>query len=113
MNRREPDQLGNKLDEFLKPMMTGIGGVERQAALSTYLTGLLLDRERNRRAYGCATGRLRRTSSRRWRSAYGTHAISRAPSAFAKAATCDATRAGSRSRRTHASVAGLARVSVE
>jgi len=38
MNRREPDQLGNKLDEFLKPMMTGIGGVERQAALSTYLT---------------------------------------------------------------------------
>jgi len=46
MNRRELDRLRRELDEFLQSMMTGMGRVERQAALRTYVTGLLLDGER-------------------------------------------------------------------
>ena len=46
MKRRELQRLGRELHEFLGSMVSDMGGLERRAALSAYLTGLLLDGDR-------------------------------------------------------------------
>ena len=46
MNRRELDRLGRELREFLESMTDQMGRPERRAAMTAYLTGLLLDGER-------------------------------------------------------------------
>lgn len=46
MNRRELKRLDRELGEYVESMVKGMGRVERRAALSSYVTGLLLDGER-------------------------------------------------------------------
>jgi SRSO17 transposase len=46
MNRRELKRLDQELNDYVASMVAGMGRVERRAALSSYVTGLLLDGER-------------------------------------------------------------------
>jgi SRSO17 transposase len=46
MNRRELERLGRELREFLESMTDQMGRPERRAAMTAYLTGLLLDGDR-------------------------------------------------------------------
>lgn len=46
MKQRELKRLGRDLSEYVESMVAGMGRVERRAALSSYVTGLLLDGER-------------------------------------------------------------------
>jgi SRSO17 transposase len=46
MNRRELERLGRELQEFLESMVERMGRPERRAAMTAYLTGLLLDGDR-------------------------------------------------------------------
>jgi len=46
MNQRELKRLDRELGEYVESMIAGMGRIERRAALSSYVTGLLLDGER-------------------------------------------------------------------
>ena len=46
MNRRDLKRLESELEEYVTSMVAGMGRVERRAALSSYVTGVLLDGER-------------------------------------------------------------------
>jgi SRSO17 transposase len=46
MNRREIERLERELDHYIESMLSGMGRVERRAAMRGYVTGLLLDGER-------------------------------------------------------------------
>jgi SRSO17 transposase len=46
MNRREIERLERELGNYLDSMLTGMGRIERRAAMRGYVTGLLLDGER-------------------------------------------------------------------
>jgi len=46
MKQRELKRLESELREYVESMVSGLGRVERRAALSSYVTGLLLDGER-------------------------------------------------------------------
>src|SRR5450631_4403346 len=46
MNRGQIARLDRELDKYVESMLSGMGRVERRAAMAGYVTGLLLDGER-------------------------------------------------------------------